>query len=159
MYTILVLTEDALTPHDVERVAHLHDPEPVQAHVLVPVDTHRNRLVEALDDVALGRLAEAVREPGPSSPDEARRRAQQALDASVTALATAGVSATGALTGDDPVDEAAVAANELGVDEVIVVTEPHFVEETVRRDWASRLREASGLPLLHVIAGTDRVVS
>ncbi|NHC13907.1 phosphoenolpyruvate carboxylase [Motilibacter deserti] len=159
MYTILVLTEDALTPHDVERVAHLHDPEPVRAHVLVPVDTRRNRLVEALDDVALGRLAEAVREPGAPAPDEARATAQQALEASVAALQAAGVEAAGALTGDDPVDEAAVAASDLGADEVIVVTEPHYVEEAVRRDWASRLREASGRPVLHVIAGTDRVVS
>jgi hypothetical protein len=45
------------------------------------------------------------------------------------------------------------------VDEVIVVTPPHLVEEALHRDWASRLRDKVNVPLLHFVAGTDRVVS
>jgi hypothetical protein len=43
-------------------------------------------------------------------------------------------------------------------DEVIVVTPPHIVETGLHRDWASRLRDALQLPVLHVVSGTDRVL-
>jgi hypothetical protein len=154
--TILVLAEEGLTDHDVARVADLRRAETsgdsaaerVRAHVVVPVAERRNRFVEALDEVALGRLPR--QEPG-----DARVRAQSALDASVAALRTAGVEATGSLADDDPVDDVAAAAG----DEIWVFTSPHLIEDGLHRDWASRLRQATGRPVLHVVAGTDRVVS
>ncbi len=158
MLTTVLLTEDALSDHDVERLAHLHEPEPVRVHVLVPVDTRHSRLVEALDDLALGRLREAVTDSGAQPPEQARVRAQADLERSVSALRLAGVEAQGALVGDDPVDDVVRVVEELDADEVVVVTQPHLVEETLRRDWASRLRSAVQRPVLHVVAGTDRVV-
>ncbi|RKS77681.1 hypothetical protein CLV35_1375 [Motilibacter peucedani] len=152
MYTILVLTEDALTAHDVARIAALHGDEPVQAHVLVPVETHAPTLVDTLDEVALGRLV-----PRTELRSDPSGYAQTALDASLAALSEVGVQAGGELAGDDPVGDAVTAATR--ADEVIVVTAPHLVEEALRRDWASRVREATGKPVLHVVAGTDRVVS
>jgi hypothetical protein len=44
-------------------------------------------------------------------------------------------------------------------DEIIVVTPPHLVTEALHRDWASRLRDELALPVLHVVSGTDRVIS
>jgi hypothetical protein len=44
-------------------------------------------------------------------------------------------------------------------DEIVVVTPPHLVESGLHRDWASRLRDELSLPVLHVVSGTDRVVS
>ena len=48
---------------------------------------------------------------------------------------------------------------EVGADgetqEVIVVTQPHAVEDTFHRDWASRAREVLGVPVLHVYAGSS----
>ncbi|RJK92929.1 indole-3-glycerol phosphate synthase [Vallicoccus soli] len=158
MLTTVLLTEDALAEHDVDRVVHLHDPEPVRFHVLVPVDTRHNRLVEALDELALGRLREAVTDSGEQPPEQARVRAQAALDASVSALRLAGAEVEGALVGDNPVDDVVRTARELDADEVIVVTQPHLVEESLRRDWASRIRGDLGRPVLHVVSGTDRVV-
>ena len=49
-------------------------------------------------------------------------------------------------------------ARRVGADEVIVVTEPHLLETAFRRDWAARIEASLDLPLLHVVAGTDRVV-
>lgn len=149
MTKILVLAEDGLSEHDVARFADLRTGETdVQAYVVVPVREKRNRLVEVLDKVALGRLPH-------DAPGDRRTRAQDALDASVRALQDVGVEATGALTEDDPVDAIADAPG----DEIWVFTSPHLLEETVHRDWASRLRQASHRPVLHVISGTDRVVS
>lgn len=158
MLTTVLLTEDALAEHDVQRVAHLHDPEPVRVHVLVPVDTRHNRLVEALDDLALGRLRDAVSDSGEEPPEQARVRALGDLERSVSALRVAGLEADGSLAGDDPVVDVVRVARDLDADEVIVITEPHLVEESLRRDWASRIRSELGRPVLHVVAGTDRVV-
>ena len=158
MYTILLLAEDSLTGHDVRRVAQLHGDEPVQVHLLIPADTKHNRLVEALDEVALGRLREALEDSGVTPPAEAEQEAMHAVNASIAALGTVGVEARGSVTGDDPVPAAVEAARQFEVDEVIVVTPPHLVEESLHRDWASRLKTKLDLPLLHFVAGTDRVV-
>jgi hypothetical protein len=45
----------------------------------------------------------------------------------------------------------------LGAQEVVVVTEPHAVEDTFHTDWASRAREALGVPVLHMYAGDWRL--
>jgi hypothetical protein len=44
-------------------------------------------------------------------------------------------------------------------DEIVVVTPPHLVESGLHRDWASRLRDDLALPVLHIVSGTDRIVS
>lgn len=157
MFTIVLLTEATLTVHDVERVAHLHDPEPVRVHVLVPVETARNRLVAALDDIALGQLREAVTEGG-VAPEQARVSADNALQGAVSALRAAGAEAEGELVGSDPLPTTIARVRELDADEILVVTPPHLVEETFHRDWASRLRGQLDRPVLHVVSGTDRVL-
>jgi hypothetical protein len=160
VFTIVVLTENALTSHDVDRLAHLHDPDPVRLQVLVPVGARHNRIVEALDDVALGRLGRAVRgSEEEAAPETAEVEARTSLDSSIRDLRLAGIEADGALAADDVVAAVAQAVRDLGADEVIVVTEPHLVEESLHRDWASKIREAVDLPVLHIVAGTDRVVS
>lgn len=159
MYTILLLAEETLTDHDVNRVAQLHGDESVQVHVLVPADTKHNRLIEALDEVALGRLREALEDSGETPLQEAEQEAMHAVNASISALAAVGVEARGSVTGDDPVPAAVEAVRQFEVDEVIVVTRPHMVEQALHRDWAHRLRDKVGVPLLHFVAGTDRVIS
>ena len=158
MYTILLLTEEPLTEHDASRIGSLHGDEPIDVHVLVPADAEHNRLIEALDEVALGRLREALDDEEPS-PQEAEQEAMHAVNASLALLKTAGVEAAGSITGSDPLPAAVEATDHFDVDEVIVVTPPHLVEEALHRDWASRLRDELDLPVLHFVAGTDRVVS
>lgn len=155
-----MLTEGPLTDHDVTRVAGLHGEEPVRVHVVVPVDTSHNRLVEALDEALLGRLREAAEDSGGARPADAELAAQHALNVSVDALESAGVAqVSGSLAPDDPVPATVELAVSLPADEAVVITPPHLVEEAFNRDWASRLRDRGHLPVLHVVAGTDRVVS
>ena len=92
-------------------------------------------------------------------PARAQATARAALEASLSALRAEGLEAEGELAPDDPVDAVVAVARRLAADEVLVVTEPHLLEESLRRDWASRLRGAVKLPVLHTVAGTDRVVS
>ena len=154
-----MLTEDALGSHDVTRVAQLHGDEPVTVHLLVPADTAHHSLIEALDEAALGRLRGALDDSDDATPQQAEQDAMHAVNASIEALREVGVEARGSVTGDDPVPAAIEAVKTFGIDEVIVVTPPHLVEEALHRDWASRLRDKVGVPLLHFVAGTDRVVS
>jgi hypothetical protein len=159
VYTILMLTEEALGGHDVARVAQLHGDEPVSVHLLVPADTAHNALIEALDEAALGRLRDALDDSDDATPAQAEQDAMHAVNASIEALREAGIEARGSVTGDDPVPAAIEAVKTFDVDEVIVVTPPHLVEEALHRDWASRVRDKVKVPLLHFVAGTDRVVS
>jgi len=156
--TILLLSETTLTDHDVRRIAELHGDEAIEVHLLVPADAAHNRLIEALDEVALGRLREAIEDDEPT-PEQAEHDAMHAVNASLDALRAAGVNARGSVTGSDPVPAAGEAVRLDSSDEVIVVTPPHPVEAALHRDWASRLREGLRLPVLHIVSGTDRVIS
>jgi hypothetical protein len=124
----------------------------------VPADAEHNRLIEALDEVSLGNLRDAFDEDDPT-PQQAEQDAMHAVNASVALFAAAGVDAKGSITGSNPLPAAVEAVQQFDADEVIVVTPPHPVEDGLHRDWASRLREEVDLPVLHIISGTDRVVS
>ena len=158
MYTILLLSETTLTEHDVRRIGELHGTDDVSVHLLVPADAEHNRLIEALDDVALGRLR-GSRDDDDQTPQEAEQEAMRAVNASLDLLTATGLQTHGSITGSDPVPAAVEAARSDDADEVIVVTPPHLVESGLHRDWASRLRDELALPVLHIVAGTDRVIS
>jgi len=157
--TTIVLTEVPLKALDVERIVGLHDGagdrEPV-FRVLVPADTERNVLVSVLNHLSLFEMREALEALKPVDRDEARTDAEHTLATSLEVLGAAGVQASGAITDDDPLPalEAAVAE---GASEVVIVTEPHAVQDTFHTDWASEARERLGVPVLHVYSGDWRL--
>ena len=156
MYRILLLSEDTLADHDAARIAQLHGVDDVEVHLLVPADAEHNRLIVALDEVALGRLRDAIEDDDPT-PQEAEQDAMHAVNASLAKLTAAGLTAHGSVTGSDPVPAAVEAVRLDDADEVIVVTPPHIVETGLHRDWASRAREELGVPVLHMYAGDWRL--
>ena len=161
MFTTILLTEKALSAHDVQRVAHLHDPEPVHVHVVVPAHDDRSELAEAVDDIARTDFADVLHDADKGrSEQELTSRAGRELAAAIAALLAEGVSRVdGEIASGSPVDRVVAVAAELSADEVVVLTEPHLLADLTRRDWASRLRHALDLPVLHVVQGTDQVVS
>ncbi|MFJ9815552.1 indole-3-glycerol phosphate synthase [Streptomyces sp. NPDC101151] len=153
MFTSVLMIEKALTSADVEFVTTLHGDEPVSFHVLLqPRGDQADRLLRAIDDIALGELDEARREGATPEGEEARSVGQQALDVSLTALRTAGSEAEGRLVEDHPLDALKALVAEAGADEVIVLTDPHYVEEFFHRDWASRARHKVGVPVLKLFS-------
>ena len=88
--------------------------------------------------------------------ERTREQAQADVDATVAALRSAGCEASGEVVTQDPVQalEAEVGA---GAEEVVIVTAPHAVEDTLHRDWASVARERLGVPVLHVYADSSWV--
>jgi hypothetical protein len=157
--SLVVLTERALSPADAERLVALHDPESPAFHVLVPAGAHRNVLVDVVDHLSLLELRGAVEAIGEGQGHVERTREEAAADvvASVAALRALDVEASGEVVdGADPVG-ALSAAVQAGGDEVVIVTSPHAVEDTLHRDWASVARDRLGVPVLHVYADSSWV--
>lgn len=158
---IVVLTEDTLTEADVAQIDGLYrgQERDVVYHVLVPADTEQNVLVSLVDHLSLGELKEALeavlrREP---APDRARLEASEGLEVSISRFAAAGARADGAVVADDPLPALRAVVADKDVSEIVVVTEPHALEDTFRRDWASRAREELQVPVLHLYSGTSRL--
>jgi hypothetical protein len=157
--SLVVLTERALSAADAERLVALHDPDTPTFRVLVPAGGRRNVLVDVLDHLSLLEFREAVEAVGERDEhvEETDTQAAKDVDASVAALRALDVEATGEVVdGTDPVAALARAVH-AGADEVVVVTSPHAVEDTLHRDWASVARERLGVPVLHVYADSSWV--
>jgi glycine/D-amino acid oxidase-like deaminating enzyme len=161
VFTTVLLTEKSLTAHDVERFAHLHDPEPIRIHVVVPAHDDRSELEEVVDDLSRADFSEALHDDHDGRTDAKRAvGAEREVAVSVAALLAAGVAEVdGEVATTNPVDAVVALVAELGADEVVVLTEPHLLTDLTRRDWATRLRHAVDKPVLHVVLGTDQVVS
>ncbi|MEN3586119.1 MULTISPECIES: indole-3-glycerol phosphate synthase [unclassified Streptomyces] len=153
MFTSVLMIEKALTSADVEFVTTLHGEEEITFRVLLqPRGDQADRLLRAVDDVALGELDDAVREGETPEGEEALDVGQRALEVSLAALRAAGAEATGLLVRDRPLDELQALVEENRADEVIVLTDPHYVEEFFHRDWASRARNKVGVPVLKLFS-------
>ena len=157
---MLLLTEKALSAHDAERFAHLHDPEPIHIHVLFPAHDDRSELEEVVDDLARTDFSEAIHDDHDVTDKVRTAGAGRELAVSIAALVAAGVAAVdGEVVTGHPVDAVATIAAALNPDEIVVLTEPHLLADMTRRDWATRIRHAVDKPVLHVVLGTDQVVS
>jgi hypothetical protein len=110
-----------------------------------------------LNHLSLFEMREALVSLRPVDRDGAHADAQSALDTTLAEFAAHGVPATGEITGDDPLPTLVEEVTRLDASEVVVVTEPHAVEDTFHTDWASKARESLGLPVLHMYAGDWRL--
>lgn len=157
--TVIVLTEDALLDTDARQIADYYAVNDVRFQVLVPADTDHNVLQEVINDLGLldlRRLWADITDPDPDDA-EARVEATEALRQSVSRLSTAGATADGAVVQDDPLPALTQAVRNHSAFEVVVVTRPKMLDDTFRRDWASRAREALGVPVLHLYTGSSIV--
>lgn len=155
MYTSVLMIEQPLSALDVEFVTTLHGDEPISFLVLMQPRGDQDRLLRAIDDVALGEITEAVHEGDEPEGKEANPPAARALEHSIKVLRAAGSEAIGQLVEDHPLDVLKSVVEETRADEVIVLTAPHYVEEFFHRDWASRARHKVGVPVLKLYAHSE----
>ncbi|BBB00815.1 hypothetical protein RVR_7967 [Actinacidiphila reveromycinica] len=155
MFTTVLMIEKPLASADVELVTTLHGDEQVSFVVLMQPRGDQDRLLRAVDDVALGHLDDAARENEVPEGQEAHAPAERALAHSLEALRAAGVRAEGEVVQNHPLDELRAVVERSGADEVVVLTAPHFVEEFFHRDWTSRARHKVGVPVLKLFAQHD----
>lgn len=154
MYRVVLLIEQPLSPADVEQVVGLHD-DPVSFHVLLPVDPLET-FHAVLSEMPLGDgLGMGRPMPVPVVAEDSERaeeRARPELEASIELIRATGHEATGELTLHDPIGALTETVERLGADEVIVLTRPHLVAETLHTDWTHRARRRVGVPVLHLLA-------
>lgn len=152
VFTTVLMIEQPLAPADVELVTTLHGDEQVSFVVLMQPRGDQDRLLRAVDDVALGYLEDAARENHEPEGEDAGPPAQRALAHSLEALRATGAEAVGEVVEQHPLDLLRTVVERVGADEVIVLTAPHFVEEFFHRDWTSRARHKVGVPVLKLFA-------
>ncbi len=148
------MIEKPLAPVDVRLVTTLHSDERVSYVVLMQPRGDHERLLRALDDVALGELHEAAHEEEEPEGADALAPARLSLEHSLAALRGTGAEATGEVVESEPLEHLRSVVERSGADEVIVLTAPHLVEEFFHRDWASRARHTVGVPVLKLYAHT-----
>lgn len=103
---------------------------------------------------AIFRLVVPMTKPGAGLViyDEAvRESAQVRVDLAMSLLAQEGISATGEVGDSDPFSAAMDAVAHRRPDEVIVSTHPATQSGWLRRDLIERIRNASGLPVEHIV--------
>jgi hypothetical protein len=83
--------------------------------------------------------------------DAVRMSAQVRVDLALAFARQHEVEAVGEVGDDDPFSAATDAIGEFGIDEVILSTHPATSSGWMRRDLPERIREASGLPVKHVV--------
>ncbi|WP_329137565.1 indole-3-glycerol phosphate synthase [Streptomyces sp. NBC_01476] len=155
MFTTVLMIEKPLVPADVEMVTTLHGDEQVSFVVLMQPRGDQDRLLRAVDDVALGHLETATRENDVPEGQDAFPPAERALAHSLEALRQTGAQAVGEVVESHPLDVLTRVVEQTKADEVIVLTAPHFVEEFFHRDWTSRARHKVGVPVLKLFAEQD----
>ncbi|MFE2432327.1 indole-3-glycerol phosphate synthase [Streptomyces sp. NPDC059373] len=152
MFTTVLMIEKPLVPADLELVTTLHGDEPVSFVVLMQPRGDQDRLLRAVDDVALGELDKAVREGQQPEGDDALLPAERALAHSLKSLRDSGSEAVGEVVESHPIELLRSVVEQTHADEVIVLTAPHLVEEFFHRDWTSRARHKVGVPVLKLFA-------
>jgi hypothetical protein len=155
--TTIVLTEQALGDADAVHLAELHDASPEGTEqewvVLVPADPKRSLLADVLDHLSLLELRGALGAVRHHE-DPSRKDAQTSLEASLAELGGLGLTVQGEVVVGDAVAALAAAVTKYSATDVVIVTRPHAVEDTLHTDWASKARERLGVPVLHVYAGS-----
>jgi hypothetical protein len=152
--TILVLTEEALTPADLRNIRTLAGEDPADVLVLIPEDRNESVLGEFFRHLSLLEVGEAFRSF--SSDDDAQDRveARTALGQSLEALRRDGFAAEGRTTTGNPVDALVQEATASGATQAVVITRPHAVADTLHTDWANRAQEKLGIAVLHLYSGS-----
>jgi GABA permease len=89
----------------------------------------------------------------PHPPEEARRMAQDKLDAAVKKLTAAGATVQGAVSDADPMRAVGDAVASKEFDEIIVSTLPARLSRWLHQDLPRRLEHEYHVPVTHVATG------
>jgi hypothetical protein len=157
-YDVVLLVEQPLSKLDADQVTALHEDitDPVEYHVLLPVEDAAARVESAMGSLTSGDTLVAA--PMMLDQDEVAEiqrdlldQSRAALKTSLTALESDGANAHGQLVTAEPVEALVAKVQETSAAEVIVMTRPHVVAEFFHVDWSSRARRKLGVPVLHLL--------
>jgi hypothetical protein len=157
-YDVVLLVEQAMSKQDAEQVRSLHNEiaDRVVYHVLMPLEDAAARVEASVGMLGAGDVMSApalamTEDELAAVREECRERSYNDLTRTLAALAAAGATAKGTVTGKPPVDALADKVTEVGAREAIILTRPHVVAEFFHVDWTSRARRKLGVPVLHLL--------
>ena len=157
-YDVVLLVEQAMSKQDAEQVRSLHNEiaDRVVYHVLMPLEDAAARVEASVGMLGAGDVMSApalamTEDELAAVREECRERSDNDLTRTLAALAAAGATAKGTVTGKPPVDALADKVTEVGAREAIILTRPHVVAEFFHVDWPSRARRKLGVPVLHLL--------
>ena len=87
--------------------------------------------------------------------DAVRAAAENRLETTLAQLEEAGIEAHGAVMDPDPYSAVMDALGEYGADAIVISTHPETRSGWLRRDLIDRVRDATGLPVEHVVVDLD----
>lgn len=162
MSNLLVVTEKILGQTEIDNiniVTPRDDSEPRDdVRVIVPTALNKRLWLEFLDQLALLDFEEAIRvvshaEKGPATLEA---DAEKILEGSLATLSDAGFTARGRVVSGNPLQAMRDEVAE-GTDQVLIITEPHPVEDTLNIHWSNEAEKTLGVPVLHLYWGTGHV--
>jgi hypothetical protein len=88
--------------------------------------------------------------------DSVRTAAEHRLETTLAQLRDVGIEADGEVMDPDPYNATMDALGQYGADEIIISTHPETRSGWLRRDLIDRVRDASGVPVEHVVVDLDK---
>ena len=154
MYDVVLLIERQLTDLDADQVVSLHEglDETVRYHLLLPVDTSASMLASSMNALGGGQIVTiADADVIADVQNELSSAGQAELDASADLLTARDQQVTSKLTEDDPISALCDLVAKTSAAEVIILTEPHVVQEFLHIDWTARAKRKLDVPTLHLL--------
>lgn len=154
MYDVVLLIERQLTDLDADEVVSLHEglDEPVCYHLLLPVDTSASMLASSMNALGGGQIVTiADADVIADVQNELSSAGRAELDASAGLLTARDQQVTAKLTEDDPISALCDLVAQTSAAEVIILTEPHVVQEFLHIDWTARAKRKLDVPTLHLL--------
>lgn len=153
MYNVALLIERQLIDIDADQVIALHEGvEDVTYHLILPVESSAALLSSSMSALGGGQFM-PITEPDTLAvvEQEIHQAGEAELEASAALLRQRDQQVTATLVEGDPIDALTRLVEQVGADEVIIMTEPHLVREFLKLDWTSRARRAMDVPTLHLL--------
>ena len=154
MYDVALLIERQLNALDADQVIALHEglEDTVRYHLLLPVESSSAVLASSMSALGNGQIVPITE---PEVLDEVQEQMELAgadeLEASATLLTDRGQQVSTTLTNDDPIDALLKLVRSTSSSEVIILTEPHVVQEFLQIDWTSRAQRKLDVPSVHLL--------
>jgi hypothetical protein len=154
MFDVSLLIERQLNDLDADQVIALHEglDDTVRYHLLLPVESSNAILTSSMSALGSGQIV-PIAEPDAIEDvqKEVVNAGQSELEASAELLRVRGQEVTATLTEDDPIDALVALVKRTGSSEVIILTEPHVVQEFLQIDWTSRAQRKLDVPSVHLL--------
>jgi hypothetical protein len=151
MRRYLVVANQTLSSDElVEALRERATAEPSEFWIVVPATPVKHLAAKAVPLPPMPVMGGVLALPGPR--EEARRLAEEKLQAALQRLAAAATKADGEVGDADPMRAVEAVLSRRQFDEIIVSTLPERLSHWLRQDFPSRLEHRFRLPVTHVEA-------